>query len=170
MKPTRIIIPLASVLLGFIGMEPGASQSPGGLRNQPSESAGNVSGKTMVFEREVFIYPAGERRNPFLPVGDLSADGPRVEDTRLLGIIHHPDSAYSLVVLGVSGGLGGPRDTFNAEAGPERGWATARLRLGGVLGSLRIVQIHEDHVVIEVDQPGGIAKQVLAIPRPVVGR
>lgn len=170
MKPKRSTIPLASVLLCFAGADPGAGQGPGGSRNGPPGNVGDMSATTMVFEREVFAYPAGERRNPFLPARDLSVHGPRIEDTRLLGIMHHPDSTYSLVVLGTATRLGGLRDTVGAGAGPRVGWATVRLRLGDVHGSLRIVQIHEDRVVVEADRPEGKARQVLAIPRPVEGR
>lgn len=169
MSPNRSLIPLASVLLGFAG-SPGASQSPTGPRNGPPGNAGHVSATTMAFEREMFTYPAGERRNPFLPQRDLSAHGPRIENTRLLGIMHHPDSAYSLVVLGFAAGLDGRPGAPAAEAGPGTGRATVRLRLGGVAGGLRIVRIHKDRVVVESDRPEGTASHVLAIPRPAEGR
>ena len=163
-------IPVASFLvLAFGGTESGAGQSPGGIQSLSSVSGGDVSGRTMVFEREVFTYPAGERRNPFLPVEGPAADGPRVEDMRLLGIIHHPDSAYSLVVLGISRRVGGTGDVVNAAAGPQAGRATARLRLGDTHGRLRVVEIHEYRVVIELDEPDGDAIQVLALPGPVRG-
>lgn len=170
MKPKRSVIPLTSVLLCLAGADPGAGQSPGGPPNRLPGNAGEVSAATMVFEREAFTYPAGERRNPFLPARDLSAHGPRIEDTRLLGIMHHPDSAHSLVVLGIPAGFGGLRDNVGAGPGPRPGRATVRLRLGGALGSLRIVEIHEDRVVLAADRPGGVAGRVLAIPRPVEGR
>lgn len=169
MNSTRTAILPAWMLLAFSGTHSGASQSPGGLRDQPSGAAA-VSGKTMVFEREVFSYPAGERRNPFLPVETFSADGPGVEHARLLGIIHHPDPAYSLAVLDVSAGFGGTRRIPGAEPGPEADGATARLRVGAVLGRLRIVRIHEDRVVIGEDLPEGAAMKVLAVPRPAPGR
>jgi len=168
MKPNRSLIPLASVLLGLAGTEPGAGQTPSGPRSLPPGNAGDVSATTMVFEREVFTYPAGERRNPFLAARDLSTHSPRIEDTRLLGIVHHPDSAYSLVVFGFAAGLGGLRDSPGA--GPGTGRTTVRLRLGGVLGGLRVVQIHKDRVVVEADRPEGTASHVLAIPRPEEGR
>ena len=170
MKPAPTTIPLASVLLVFVGVQPGAVHDTSDLPDQSSDRAGGGSDNEMVFEREVFTYPADGRRNPFLPVANLVADGPRIEDTRLLGIIHHPDSAYSLVLLGISGGQGGTRDILNAETGAGTGRATVRLRLGGVLGRLRIVRIREDHIVIEADRPQGPATQVLAISRPAVGR
>jgi len=170
MKPAPTTIPLASVLLAFVGLRPGAIHNPGDLPDQSSDRAGGGSGNEMVFEREVFTYPANGRRNPFVPVGNLSADGPRIEDTRLLGIIHHPDSAYSLVLLGISGGQGGTRDILNADTGAGTGRATVRLRLGEVLGRLRIARIREDHIVIEADLPQGPATEVLTISRPAVGR
>ena len=170
MKRTATVIPIVLfLLLAFAAPQPGAGQSPGGTRSPPADSAGKATGRTMVFEREVFNYPARERRNPFLPVG-VSAAVPRAGDVSLLGIIHHPDSAYSLVVLGFLTGIGGIGDANGAAAGPQDGWTTTRLRLGGALGGLRIAEIHEDHVVIETDESDRVAVQVLAIPRPVGGR
>ncbi len=170
MNSTPTAISLAWTLLVCAGTHAGASQSPGDLRDQPSGGGAGVSGKTMVFEREAFSYPAGERRNPFLPVAAFSADGPGVEHARLLGIIHHPDPAYSLAVLDVSAGFGGARRIAGAEPGPEGDGATARLRVGAVLGRLRIMRIHEDRVVIGEDLPEGAAMKVLAVPRPAPGR
>lgn len=169
MKPKRSLIPLTSVLFGIAVAGPGAGQSPGGPRNGVSGNVGDASEATMVFEREVFAYPGGERRNPFLPVREPNAHGPRIEDTTLLGIVHHPDSAYSLVVMGIPAGLDGFPGTPGAGAGPGAGRTTVRLRLGGVLGSLRIVEIHEDRVVIEAHRPEGMASRVLAIRRTVEG-
>ena len=168
MKPNRSPIPLAFALLCLAGAEPGACQSPGDPRHGPHDSVADVATTTMVFEREVFTYPAGERRNPFLPARDPSTHGPRIEDTRLLGIVHHPDAAYSLVVLAIAAGPGGLHDTQGAGPGKQR--ATVRLRLGGVLGDLRIVQIHEDRVAVEANRTEGTESQVLAIPRSVKGR
>ena len=168
MKPNRSPIPLTSALLCLAGAEPGAGQSPGGPRNGSHDRVGDVSATTMIFEREVFTYPAGERRNPFLPAQDLSTHSPRIENTRLLGIIHHPDATYSLVVLGFAAGSRSLRDIPGA--GPGTGRATVRLRLGGEFGSLRIAQIDKDHVVVEADRPEGTASRVLAIPRPEEGK
>lgn len=171
MTRTSNVIPFAPfILLALAAPESGASQSPGHIPDASPDSAADVSGRTMVFEREVFVYPAGERRNPFLPVG-ISATGPGSGAVRLLGIIHHPDSAYSLVILGISDGVGGANGAIDAASLRQGdGWTTRRLRSGDVLGRMRIAEIHEDHIVVATDAPDGIAIQVLTLPRPVVGR
>lgn len=55
----------------------------------------------LVFEREVFAYPAFQRRDPFDPLVDEQASGPRFEQLTLLGIIHSPDPSQSVALLGV---------------------------------------------------------------------
>lgn len=170
MTRTSTVITLAPfTLLAFATPEPGASQSPGDIPSASPDSAPDASRRTMVFEREVFVYPAGGRRNPFLPVG-VSAAVPGAGDVRLMGIIHHPDAAYRLAVLGISGGVGGGNGATDAGPLPQGGWTTRRLRSGGVLGRMRIAEIHEDHIVVETEAPDGIASQVLALRQPVAGR
>ena len=171
MNPTPTVISLASVLLAFAGTTPCTGQSdaldpPG----RPPHLADHSRGGTMVYEREVFLYPGGERRNPFLPVADLSAGDPAVEDARLLGILHHPDVAYSLVVLHFPGEFGRTRGIPDSATGSQPGGTTARLRTGGAFGDVRIVRIHEDRVVIETDRPDGAGAKVIAIPRLGPGR
>ena len=171
MKRSRTVTPVVPfLLLAFVGTNPGESSIPRGVQQTLPDASQDVSGPTMVFEREVFTYPAGERRNPFLPLGGTSANSPRAEDVRLLGIIHHPDSAYSLVVLGVSAKARGGGDVPDSASAPRLGRVNARLRLGGRLGRLRIAAIHQDHVVVEADESDRIATRVLTIPRPAGGR
>ena len=171
MKRTKTTIAAASFMwLALVATERGQGQTPEGAGGQPPDSVAGVAGRSIVFEREVFTYPAGARRNPFLPVKGIPADRPRVEDVRLLGIIHHPESAYSLVVMGIPEAIGPTGDVLGDAAGTRASWITARFRSGDVLGRLRIAGIREDHVVIEAGEPDGVAIETLSVPRPAVGR
>ena len=169
MTRTSPVIPFAPfILLAFVLPDSGGRQSPGSIPDASPDSAADLSGRTMVFEREVFVYPATRRRNPFLPAGISAAPGSG--DVRLLGIIHHPDSAYRLVILGIRGGVGGADDSNDAASLQQGGWTTRRLRSGGVLERMRIAEIHVDHIVVATDAPDGIATRVLALPRPMAAR
>lgn len=171
MKRTETTMAAASLAwLTLFATEPGACQTRGGAGARPPDTAAGVAGRSVVFEREVFDYPQGARRNPFLPVEGAPADSPRVEDVRLLGIIHHPKPAYSLVVLGIPEATGGAGDVPKAPAGTRPFRGTARLRSGDVLGRLRIAGIREDHVVIEAARPEGVAVDTLSVPGPAAGR
>ena len=121
--------------------------------------------RALVLEREVFLYPILQRRNPFLPQDVHVAEGPSFQELRLLGIIHHPDARYSVVVLGIGDlAIGGLTASAPAQL---PGMETFRLRLGDVLGTTRILEIHEDRVVVEVDETSGPSRRVLKVPRAV---
>jgi len=108
----------------------------------------------LVFEREVFNYPAFERRNPFAPLtGD--AGGPRFEEVELQMVILVEDGPGSVATLGVRGS-GGQR------AGGGR---TFRVREGDVLGNMRIRTIRLREIVVDVDEFGQRDTRVLELRR-----
>ena len=120
--------------------------------------------RALVLEREAYTYPAGGRRNPFLPV--TTASRPTgVEGVTLLGIIHHPDPAYRIAVIGFRDGSGDPVGGEGAGAAS----AVSRLRVGEELAGTRVVAIEVDHVVVETEAPGGTVPSVLSMPRAVRG-
>lgn len=102
----------------------------------------------LVFEREVFTYPSFVRRNPFAPLSSNSAGGPRFEVITLRGIIYRAGDGGSVALFGVGGGLQiNPDNTAEAAAGLSR-----RLRRGEQWGNMRVLEIHSDHVVVEVTE------------------
>lgn len=119
-----------------------------------------------ILEREAYAYPARGRRNPFLPSNVRSPHAPGVDKVALLGIIHHPDPMFRVAVIRVPGAVDG---TAGAGAGPIAAPAS-RLRTGELLAGMRIVAIEVDHVVVEVEEPGGPTTRVLAMPRAEKGR
>ena len=101
----------------------------------------------LIFEREVFQYPAFARRNPFLP---LAAGGElRYEQLSLIGIIYSTDPASSVAVLSTGGVTVGDDgvvtpvdgDAFNAKVGQR-------------IGNTTIREIQRDRVVVDVEEFG----------------
>ena len=129
------------IAVALIGVAPAWAQAPPG--GQATDTI------PLVFEREIFHYPEFERRNPFQPLtGDL--DGPRFEELQLLGIIASQDPARSLALLGYLGG--------------ERAQAY-RLRVGEVVGNLRVMEIQPTRIIVEVEDFGAREQRILELRR-----
>lgn len=115
----------------------------------------------LAFEREVFSYPAFSRRNPFKTLLANGEGGPRWEGMRLEGVLHDADPQYSIAI--VSSG----RANTQAGAGPaDNGTAgeTARLRVGQRWGNIRILAIHPDNILIEVEEFGLTEQRTMRLP------
>lgn len=80
----------AVVLCLLVPASAGAQEGPPPPRPDTTE---------LVFDREVFNYPAFQRRNPFDPLVDDDEAGPRFEDLTLLGIIYSPDPDFSVALI-----------------------------------------------------------------------
>jgi len=138
---------LGAVLLLVVGAE---------AQQTPVEAAG-LPGDTieLVFEREVFTYPAFERRNPFRPLTGVDAVGPRFEDLVLMGRILSSNPATSIALVGAR-----PPGTSGQQAAQ-----TYRLRVGDVLGNTRILEIREQVVLVEVEEFGLRETRILELQR-----
>lgn len=144
----------------------GTGQEPTVERADPSEADAqttppSMAGPGSILEREVYTYPSGGRRDPFLPLDPPSLQGPGAGRIRLLGVIHHPDPMYRVAVMRLHRGGG---DLGDGEGKPVVSPAS-RLRIGEVLAGMRIAAIEIDHVVVEVEEPGGTATRVLSMAR-----
>ena len=157
-KVIAVFLPMAGGFTGASAQEAPAVGLPPNEAAPPAEPPPREGG--LVFEREVFTYPLRARRNPFQPLPVSVAEGPRFEELGLLGIIHHRDPRGSVVLLGT----GPPAGRDGVEATGVFPLETYRLRLGDVIGSTKIVQIHERHVVVELDGPEGSQRKVLHVP------
>ena len=140
-------------LLGA-AMALGAIPAAGGAQ-EPVDSAALPAGPTeLVFEREVFDYPTYERRNPFEPL-TTTASGPRFEQMRLRGIIYSPDPRRSVALLAAGGA-----NAAAGAAGPTR-----RVRVGESWGNVRVLEIHRDQIVVEVEEFGLTERRVMQLER-----
>lgn len=108
----------------------------------------------LIFEREVFDYPAFQRRNPFRPLTGDDA-GPRFEEVVLLGVILSDDRAGSVALLA-------PRQGTVARDAGGRNW---RVREGDLLGNMRILAIQQREIRVEVDEFGVRESRVLELRR-----
>lgn len=114
---------------------------------------------TLVFEREVFFYPQYERRDPFLPLSAGDASGPRFEGLQLLGVIYSTGPNGSVALLG-------PRAEQTDTPSAAR---TYRVRRGDQLGNVRILQIQETRVVVEIEEFGMREQRIMELERPGQG-
>lgn len=110
------------------------------------------------FHREHFSYAAEDRRDPFSPPGASVTVNPMIGGVRLVGIIHHPRAHRSVVLLQV-----GMQSEAEGEGGTTRELLSTgvRLRMGDSVGGTSVVEIHPDHVVVEIASPSGVDRRVL---------
>jgi hypothetical protein len=133
------------------------------LAQQPAASATDSAAASepdslqLVFEREVFNYPQYERRNPFQPFTGVEVSGPRFEDVVLLGVVIQPNPQESVAVLGARP----PGST--SDQPPTQ---TYRLRAGESLGNMRVIDIREREVLLEVGDFGVNETRRLTLRRP----
>lgn len=114
---------------------------------------------TLVFEREVFFYPQYERRDPFAPLVSGDEAGPRFEGLKLLGVIFSSGANGSVALLG-------PRAEQTEDPAAVR---TYRVRRGDQLGNVRILQIQETRIVVEIEEFGMREQRIMELERPGQG-
>lgn len=117
---------------------------PGSAPGQSSQDplSGEVSDSILGFEREVFEYSGGGRRNPFRPLTAFNTGGPRFEDLKLTGIVYSRDVGSVVVVV----------DRTN-----ERRY---RLREGERVGTARVLEIRPGEVVFAITT-FGVSRQAI---------
>ncbi len=139
--PERILLAGAAALALAA---PLGAQQPRAARpaaNAPAEATAPAPAATLpesdVYRREVFRYQAGGRPDPFRPL--LAGDdmGVRVQDLRLIGIIHSSNPRASVAVFTL------PSDS-----------ARVRLRPGQRLGAVTVVAVHPRRVDVREDALG----------------
>lgn len=107
----------------------------------------DASTVTLVYDREVFTYTGGNRRDPFHPLTDDTNTGPRFDELNLQGIIYSSVRGRSLVLLGDAAGR------------------VHRVRVGDVLGNTRIVEIGPLRVVFAVEEFGNVRQEMLELKK-----
>ena len=117
---------------------------PGSAPGQSSQDplSGEVSDSILGFEREVFEYSGGGRRNPFRPLTAFNTGGPRFEDLVLTGIVYSRDVGSIVVV---------------ADRTSERRY---RLREGERVGTARVLEIRPGEVVFAITT-FGVSRQAI---------
>lgn len=137
---------LAAALL-MVGAPPAAT----GVRAQEAEdrtvSPDTTEEDAPEYRREVFEYPAGDRRNPFAPVDAGVQVGPRFENLTLTGILYSPGVGSVAVLVDRSTG--------------ER----YRVRDGQRIGQARILEIRASEVVFSVEGARDTRREVLQLEK-----
>lgn len=149
---------LSSLVLGFALLA--ASAAPAGSQETPPPPRQDtVSAVDLVFEREVFFYPRYERRNPFSPLLSGAESGPRFEEIHLIGIIYSADPSRSVAMFGLK----------TPPSGDAGGAKSFRVRRGEQLGNVRVLEIQETRVVVQVEEFGMTEQRIMELPRPGQG-
>lgn len=113
--------------------------------------------------RDSFTYVVAGRRDPFQPIARPDHDDLDLQEVRLLGIISHGDRDLSVAVISVSSGRVANGTGVSDTAGQPPFRESHRLRAGDRVGSIRVVSIHERHVVVEVVGEGRATQRLLSL-------
>lgn len=137
----------------------GALLLPGALGGQEPPPAPPQAPTELVFEREVFRYPAFQRRNPFRPLVAADQGGPRFEQLRLMGIIHSENPMSSVAIVGTST-VTTAEDGSSATVSDGKAWY---LKVGQSIGNVRIVEVRRDQVVVEIEEYGLTEQKIMQL-------
>ena len=136
---------------------PASPGAEGASATQSEANLGDERGDPSL-DREVFVYPGGDRRDPFeRPLPGNSA-GAGFEDLRLIGVIHSPNARESVALVSSR--------TAIPAAATATGERTFRLRQGVVLGEMRVVRVEREYVIVEIRRFGIGEQRQLHLSRP----
>lgn len=131
---------LAAAALVAAGAGPAEAQEEASGDTATAEAAADTASAEAavpVYRREVFRYPSGGRRNPFMPVDAGVEEGPRFQNLRLTGVIYSPSVGSVAVLLDQTTG--------------ER----YRVRDGQTVGQARVLEIRRNEVRFAVSGAAG---------------
>lgn len=115
-------------------------------QNPPPQPAPDTE---LVFEREVFAYPAFPRPNPFNPLLAGGAGGPRFEQLTLIGIVWSANPGSSVAVLSTGSVTVAEDGTMSGTDGDAY-----NVKVGQRVGNVTVVEIQRDRVVVDVEEFG----------------
>jgi hypothetical protein len=139
--------PLLTMLSAALALVASAAAQTVGP-NQALRAPLPIAEPRLAFEREVFAYPGGTRRDPFKPLERNDASGPLYEDLVLRGIVWSSVPSQSVVLL-----HDGMRKIY-------------KLRVGEKVGNARVIAIEKDHVRFAVTNFGMTRPEIMNKARP----
>jgi hypothetical protein len=152
MRATSLAVALLAFGAGSLhGQAPATAATPAAVAPAaaapaaPAARADSAAEPKLIFDREVYSYPAGPRRDPFTPLVGENDAGPRFEDLELRGIIYSP-AGNSLIVVAAGGKV-------------------YRAHRGEMVGNSRVVSISPTRVVFSVDNFGVWRQQSLELKK-----
>lgn len=139
---------LSYLIAGLLGLGPllggvVVAQQQGTPQQQNRQRPAQI---TLVYEREVYAYNGGGRRDPFEPLTGENQMGPRFEELSLQGIIYSRAPGQSVALLTA-------QDRVH------------RVRVGEVVGNSRVIEIGPTRVVMAVENFGTIRQEILEMPQ-----
>jgi hypothetical protein len=147
--------------IGSLGLLAALLPAPLAGQDPPPTGPQRPDTAALVFDREVFVYPQYQRRDPFRALTRARDSGPRFEEMALLGVLYSPSPELSIAVLGPRAqGSGGEQQT--------RG-RIYRVRRGETLGNFSILEIQPSRVVVQVDEFGLREQRTMELRRPGQG-
>lgn len=146
-------------MLGMACAAVGVLLPAAALGQEPPPPPAQQAPTELVFEREVFVYPSFERRNPFVVLSADAGNGPRFEQLRLVGIIFSERPAESVAIVGTST-VEVSEDGTSVNVQEGQSWY---LKVGQSIGNIRIVEIRRDQVVAEVEEFGLTEQKVMQL-------
>ncbi len=111
------------------------------------DSAGNV-----LFSREVYAYPSTGRRDPFSSLIQTGDVRPMISDLQVIAITVGQSERQSIATV---------KDRSTDEI--------YRVRVGSVMGRLRVTSIRQRELMLEIDEFGNKRQETLSINVPVGG-
>jgi hypothetical protein len=154
-RDLSVLLLVATLLVPALA---GAQENPP-AQQQGQQPPGQAQPTELVFEREVFTYPTLQRRNPFRPLSGSMQGGPRFEELRVVGIIFSDRPSESVAVLGTST-VEYSEDASSVTVQPGQSWY---LKVGQSVGNIRVVEIHREQVVVEVEEFGLTEQKIMQL-------
>jgi hypothetical protein len=145
----RISIAIAGLLaVPAALLTQGATQARPGTKPVVADSVrkGSVADTAhqVLINREVFVYDAGGRKDPFVSLMNTSELRPLITELKLVAVAYDPVGHNSVAVL---------RDLTSKEQ--------YRVRVGQTLGRMRVAAIHEKEVVFTIEEFGFSRQETL---------
>ena len=135
-----IVVPVASILTQ--GVTPARKPAVQDSTKKPGSAADTTH--QVLINREVFVYDAGGRRDPFASLMNTSELRPLLTELKLVAVAYDPLGRNSVAVL---------RDLTSKEQ--------YRVRVGQTLGRMRVAAIHEKEVVFTIEEFGYSRQEIL---------
>jgi hypothetical protein len=108
-------------------------------------------------DREVFIYPGGDRRDPFERLLPGNPAGARFEELRLVGVIHSPNPRESVALVSSRTATRAPLSGIGEDM--------LRLRQDVVLGDMKVIRVEKERVIVEITRFGVGERRELRLNR-----
>ncbi len=116
------------------------------FRIEPTEAAAQTR-PSPIYEREVFTYPAFDRRDPFQPLHLDTQAGPRFGDLTLVGVLYSPQPGSVAILTDRSTGR------------------RYRARERDIIGAARVVRIRMEEVDFVITSFGVSRQETLRTRR-----